>query len=429
METGVPENRAAIGDLRVVDLTSEHGAYCGKLLAELGADVIKVEPLGGDPARRIAPFFHGKPDGENGLFFLFMNTGKRSVVLDLEKAGGKRVLGALLDGADVLVEDLSGKRLRELGLEYEALRKRNPRLIAASITPFGRTGPYRDFVGSDLTIMGMAGALFDYGFPEKPPNRLPAHQSTVLAGIHAAVGVLTALFARDRWGIGQQVDVSMQDAVSTVAMTEVLTFDRAKRVTRRAGMRRVYPATGTYRCADGWTTWVCGGVHWRALIEWMQAAGMAEDLPEPAWRETIQEMTTNRGGRQLTGVDEEARAVILARYAHVEDVFTRFVESRTREQVLDGALKYRLPALPVLGINEIANEEGLRARGFWEELTTGPSQEIVRYPGPPFRLSETPARLRKAAPLLGEDTEEILSKDLRFSDLEVAALRDEGALG
>lgn len=190
-------------------------------------------------------------------------------------------------------------------------------------------------------------------------------------------------------------------------------------------MRRVYPATGLYRCADGWTSWVCGGVHWQALIEWMEAEGMAEDLPEPEWRDTIRQMIMFRGGRALVGVDDETRAEIMARYAHVEDVFAKFVESRTRQQVLDGSLKYRLPVLPVLGVDEVANDEGFRARNFWEDLPTGPNRDSVRYPGPPFRLSLTPASLRKAAPLLGENTKEILTNDLGLSAEEIVALCQE----
>lgn len=418
----------ALDDLRVIDLTSEHGAYCGKLLAELGADVIKVEAPTGDRARRLGPFFRNDPSLENSLFFLFMNTGKRSMTLDLETAAGREILHKLIDGADVLVEDLEGERLRALGLDYETLRTRNPRLIMTSITPFGRTGPYRDFIASDLTIMGMAGALYDYGFPDKPPNRLPGHQSTILAGIHAAAGVLTALYARDQTGKGQQVDLSMQDAIATVSLTAVLTYDRQGRVTKRAGTRRLYPATGLYRCADGYSSWVCGGVHWRALIKWMEAEGMAEDLPQPEWRETIQQMIVLRGGRALVGVDEEARAEIMARYAHVEDVFSTFVESRTRQQILDGALEYRVPVLPVLTVDEIANDEGLRSRCFWVDLPTGPGRDPIRYPGPPFRLSLTPAAVTRAAPLLGENTKEILTKDLGLSAEEIAALYKEGVI-
>jgi crotonobetainyl-CoA:carnitine CoA-transferase CaiB-like acyl-CoA transferase len=426
--SSAPGNPMAIDDLRVIDLTSEHGAYCGKLLAELGADVIKVEPPSGDPARRLGPFLRDDPGLENSLFFLFMNTGKRSMTLDLEKTAGREILHKLAEGADILVEDVAGERLLALGLRYETLRARNPRLIVTSMTPFGRSGPYRDFVASDLTIMGMAGALFGYGFPDKPPNRLPGHQSTILAGIHGAVASLTALYARDRTDVGQHVDLSMQDAIATASLTEILTYDRSGRVTRRAGMRRLYPATGIYRCADGYAQWVCGGVHWQALIGWMEAEGMAEDLPQPEWRETIWEMITLRGGRALTGVDEETRAKALARYAHVEEVFTKFVESLTREQILDGALAYKVPVLPVLAVGEVAEDEGLRSRGFWADLPTGPGRDPVRYPDAPFRLSLTPAASTRAAPLLGEHTKGILTSDLGLSDEEVAALFQEGTI-
>ena len=421
------QNDSALGDLRVIDLTSEHGAYCGKLLAELGADVVKVEPLDGDPARQIAPFLGDEPGSENSLFFLFMNTGKRSIALDASAPAGKDILHGLIDTADLLVEDLDGEHVRALGLEYETLSGRNAGIVVTSITPFGRTGPYRDFVASDLTIMGMAGALYNYGMPHKPPNRLPGHQATILAGIHGAIGALTALYVRDLTSKGQHVDVSMQDAISTVSLTEVLAFDRAGRVTKRSGMRRIYPATGVYRCADGYSSWVCGGVHWKALIEWMNAEGMAEDLPQPEWRETIQEMTTNRGGRALVGVDEETRKQIIARYRHVEDVFSRFVESRTKAQILGGSMRYRIPVLPVLTAKEIADHEGLAARNFWVELPTGPNGKSIRYPGPPFRLTVTPPSLSRAAPRLGEHTREILS-ELGLTRERAVELREQGVI-
>ncbi|MCK4722097.1 MAG: CoA transferase, partial [Dehalococcoidia bacterium] len=199
------EQDALLGDIRVLDLADAKGVYCTKLLADLGADVIKIERPGGDPMRNIGPFFHDEPDPEKSLYWFHFNTSKRSITLNLETADGREVLKKLAKTADVMVETFSPGHLEQIGLGYQTLRELNPRLILTSITPFGQTGPYRDFEGSDMIAQAVGGLMYLPGFPEDPPCRIYGSQAYHSASVQAAVGTMIALYARELTGEGQQV--------------------------------------------------------------------------------------------------------------------------------------------------------------------------------------------------------------------------------
>ena len=166
------EQDTLLGDIRVLDLAGPPGVYCAKLLADLGADVIKIERPGGDPLRNIGPFFHDEPDPEKSLYWFQFNTSKRSITLNLDSADGREILEKLVAKADVIVETFPPGHLEQMGLGYGTLRELNPRLILTSITPFGQTGPYQDFKGSDIIAQAMGGLMNLAGFPEDPPLRI-----------------------------------------------------------------------------------------------------------------------------------------------------------------------------------------------------------------------------------------------------------------
>lgn len=166
------EPETLLGDIRVLDLTDQKGVYCTKLLADLGADTIKIEKPGGDPMRRVGPFFHDESDPEKSLYWFHFNTSKRGITLNLETADGREILKRLAGSADVVVETFPPGHLAEIGLGYSVLRQLNPRLVLTSITPFGLTGPHRDFKGSDLIAQAMGGLMYLAGFPEDPPHKL-----------------------------------------------------------------------------------------------------------------------------------------------------------------------------------------------------------------------------------------------------------------
>jgi crotonobetainyl-CoA:carnitine CoA-transferase CaiB-like acyl-CoA transferase len=196
------DQETLLGDIRVLDLADQKGVYCTKLLADLGADTIRIETPGGDPMRHVGPFLHDEPDPEKSLYWFQFNTSKRGITLNLETADGREILRQLAGKADVMVETFPPGHLDEIGLGYSNLRQVNPGLVLTSITPFGQTGPHRDFKGSDLIAQAMGGLMYLAGFAEDPPYKLHGSQAYHSASVQAAVGTMVALNARELTGRG-----------------------------------------------------------------------------------------------------------------------------------------------------------------------------------------------------------------------------------
>ncbi|HZU07019.1 MAG TPA: CoA transferase, partial [Chloroflexota bacterium] len=211
-EAGRPEG--ALAGYRVLDLTGPLGVYCAKLLADLGADVVRVEPPGGDPMRRQPPYYRAPDGSERSLYYLHMNTSKRAISLDLARPRGRDLLLRLVERADVLVESYAPSYLPSLGLGYPVLRERNPRLVLTSITSFGQNGPYAEYQASDLVGQAMGGVLALTGYADGTPLRLACDQGYHSASVHACAGTLIALYHREATGEGQRVDASMQEALA-----------------------------------------------------------------------------------------------------------------------------------------------------------------------------------------------------------------------
>ena len=227
------KNEGMLSLYRVLDLTDEKGLFCGKLLGDLGADVIKIEKPGGDPARNIGPFYHDEVDPEKSLFWFAHNTSKRGITLGIEEAEGQETFKKLVKGADIVIESFPPGYLDKLGLGYSALEKVNPALIMVSITPFGQTGPYRDYKAPDIVAWATGGKMYPYGDVDRAPIRISHHSQAYLhAGAQAAIGVMMALCYREMTGEGQQVDVSVQEAV---AQTVYTAFWDTNKVIRRRG--------------------------------------------------------------------------------------------------------------------------------------------------------------------------------------------------
>jgi len=219
MVTNQRREGSLLGPYRVLDLSDEKGVLCGKVLADLGADVIKVEPPSGDPMRHIGPFYHDIPDPEKSLYWFTFNTSKRSVTLDITKARGQEIFKEMARTADFVIECFPPGYLAEYGLGYPVLSKLNPRLIMTSITPFGQSGPYRDFKAYDIVGLAMGGLMYLNGEREYRPVRVRAQQAYAQASVQAAAGTMVAHYHRQTTGEGQHVDVSMQEAVSNTLDT------------------------------------------------------------------------------------------------------------------------------------------------------------------------------------------------------------------
>ncbi len=423
---------SALGDVRVLDLTGEMGLYCGKLLADLGADVIKIEPPGGDPARRVGPFYHDEPDTEKSLSFLNLNTSKRGITLSLEHEDGRELFRRLVKTADVVLETFAPSYLAGLGLDYEALCEIRPDIILTSITGFGQWGPHAHYKAPDIVGLAMSGVMWLAGYADDPPNLPYGNQGYVSASIQAAAGTVMALYHRDLTGEGQQVDVSMQEALSISQETAMQTWDMTKAVRSREGGGRLgikIPGLGPYECKDGWIfayVGTPGGAPWTDLLAWMIEEDAAEDLVEEPHRS----LAENINMRFLTGLmlEPETAEAKLRDLQHINDVLIRFFASKSKWYVYEEGQRRRLLLGMASTPKDLAQNPQLAFREYFQAVHHSELNDTLRYPGPPVRLAETPWRIRRRPPLVGEHNEEIYCGELGLQPEEVAMLYARGAL-
>jgi len=395
--------RGALAGLRVLDLTGQQGALAGKLLADLGADVVLVEPPGGGPLRAIPPFWQGLPDPERSLFFWFYSTSKRGITLDVARPPGAALLRRLAADADVLLESEPPGRLAALGCGPESLRALNPRFVIASITPFGQRGPYRDWRASDTVAQAMGGMLFVNGHRDGPPLRALGLQAYHQAGIFAAVGVLGALFARDRTGRGQDVDVSLQAAVAGALEHVTGLWHQAGTVAARQGTLHWTRYFRVGRCRDGWVMHCTVG-DWTSLVEWVKADGVAADLGDSAWEDVR---------HRATGAE------------HLFDVLDAWAARYTVAELVEGAQLRRIPYAAVRPPEGLLRDPHLAERGFFVPIEHPELGMTVPYPGPPFRLTDTPSRIWRRPPRLAEHNDEVYG-EVGLTPAELATLREQG---
>lgn len=394
-----------LAGIRVLDLSHYvAGPYCTKLLAEWGAEVIKVERPGtGDPARRIGPFYQDVPNPEASGLFLYLNTGKKSVTLNLKSEQGKEVIKRLAQDCDVLVENFSPGVMERLGLDYLTLEQVNPRLVMTSISNFGRSGPYRDYKATDMVSFALGGLMSHVGDPDRPPTKLPGPWTQYTAGLHAFSGTLVSLLARDMTGQGQQVEVSIFEVVAAHTYTGYVQYTymgghtpRVGNSSPQAGGRsRLHPTKD-------------GGLIGVALAPWenlVELLGMPELLTDPRF-----------GTR-------EAR---LEHGQELDGYVSAFTKERTKEELFQAAQANRLTWAPVNTIEDLFQSPQLTSRGFFKEIAhpaTGP----IRYPGSPVRLGDTPMRY-EGAPLLGEHNAAVYTGLLGYAEEELAQLREAGVV-
>ena len=393
----------ALAGLLVLDL-SEHisGPYCTKLLADYGAEVIKVEKPGrGDISRSIGPFVDNHPDPEKSGLFLFLNSNKKGITLNLESKEGAAIFEKLVKKADILVENFRPGVMASLGLAYAALAGVNLCLIMTSISYFGQDGPYRDRHGSDIVAQAMGGLMYLTGEPEREPLKLRGSQAEFQAGLNAAVAILVAVYFRDQTGEGQHIDVSVQEAVTSILEGTVATYSYSGHVRNRMGSR--YPLqcpSRVMRCKDGWIH-VQAGANWDHFATFLQVP----ELMQP----------------HLTSI---------LRYHHADEV-ERLIQPRLMtcgdEELFHSAQEWRIPFAMVLGIDELMPDPQYKARGFFQEIDH-PVAGRLHYPGAPFRMSQTPQRIAQPAPLLGQHNEEVYKRWLGLSHNDLTKLEENGII-
>ena len=386
---------------RALDLTDEKGFLCGKVLADLGADVIKIEKPGGDPARRLGGFWGDIPDPEKSLYWFAYNSNKRGITLNIESVDGREIFMKLVKTADFVIESFPPGYMDSSGLGYSGLSAINKGIIMASITPFGPAGPYRDYKDSDIVVMGMSGLLYQTGEPKGSPVNISLPQACLHAGADAAVGAMIAYYYREKTGEGQHVDVSMQQSAAWFQANAVPSWELSKKILRRAGAfraglsqdigggRQVWPCKGGYvffNILGGQT----GAKSLSNLVKWMDTEGLASDFL----------LNMNWDNFDMFTVTRDEMEKILK---PIGEFFLR----HTSQELWQGAISRQVSMGPLFTMQDILNDECLKARNFWVEIKHPELGTSVTYPRQFVSSSEKDCATRFRAPLIGEHNEEI----------------------
>jgi crotonobetainyl-CoA:carnitine CoA-transferase CaiB-like acyl-CoA transferase len=396
-----------LSDIRVIDLSQGiAGPYSTKLLADFGADVIKVErPGSGDYARRLGPFPGDVSHPEKSGIFLHLNTDKRGITLDLKTAEGVDALKGLVKGVEILIESFKPGVMDRLGLDYDTLAKINPNLVMTSVSNFGQTGPYRDYKASDLIFYGMGGRMHASGLPERYPLKLGGNHAQYQAGNVAAMASMFAWYGQRHGTIGgQHIDVSIfetQMASYNSRMPALLAYQyTGERGRRLGGIRLGYPS-GFYPCLDGYINVQGGGAFWPRTIAML---GMPELLEDPRFLPPMGQMDPD------------------AREEFESTIWLPWVLERTKREVVEQCQAFEILSGAVNTIEEVMdNNPQFDARGYWVNIDH-PEVGTLRYPGAPIYTQERWWRIRRPAPLLGQHTEEVLREELESTPAPTSSM-------
>jgi CoA:oxalate CoA-transferase len=390
-------DRPLLAGMRVLDLSDLKGQLCGRLLRDLGMEVIKVEPPGGDMVRRLEPFARDEPHLEGSLRFAYLNAGKLSLTLDFGRPAGRELLLRLVEQSDVLLESFGPGELACVGLGPDELRTRNPGLVITSITGFGQTGPKRDMPCPDLVGLALGGLLYVSGDPSLPPVKAPETQSFYFACVYAALATLLALWQRSRDNRGRSADISIQEGVASQEhLIRAAGFD-GETIRRHGSQHEFVAPANIFPAQDGWVYLFVSQQHWRAFLS--------------LWRDHPAELDARK---------YESNSVRKAKCDWLNQVIGQFTRQFTKEAFVRLMQERGIPCLPVNSLSDFANDEQLRFRGLFQptrHATLGGYQQIAfpvlidgaRTPGLP-------------PPLLGQHTHAILTERLGLSQCEVSVL-------
>ena len=409
-------------DVRVLELADERGEFCGKLLAGAGAEVVKVEPPGGSRTRAIGPFYEDIDDPERSLHFWHYNFGKRGITLDITKPEGQRVLKELAPRFDVVLETYAPGYLAGLGLGYDDLKALNPGVIMASITPFGQTGPWRDWKATDLVQLALGGVMMNCGYDpmpdgeyDTPPIAPQMWHASHIVGNYTYMSIVAALLFREQSGIGQHLDASIHHAVNTCTEMDIPYFTYNRKAILRQTGRHAGPAIGTNPQAltkDGRLVWCSGGLGGTPapVIEMLDKHGMADDLTDPKYKE-----------------EEHYRSPAGVR--HISAVTKRWVQSRKWDAELwKEGQRYGQHWAPIRKPEENADDPHWLERKTFTQVHHEEIGRTLTYNGAPWLSETTPWRTGPRAPHLGEHTDQVLGQELGIPQARLDELRRQNVI-
>ncbi len=396
--------QTALGGLRVLDLAEARGLFAGKMLADFGADVIKIEPPEGSRARRVGPFKNDIPDIESSLYFINFNTNKRGITLNIDRPAGKDIFRKLVARVDVVVEDHDPGVMRSKNLDYPVLKEINRRLVMASITGFGQDGPYNWYKAPDIVNFAMGGLMNSSGAPESAPVVAPGDQAFHGASILAVSGILAALFLRLRTGEGQLVDISAHEVMASQNHEQIMRYSTKSDIGGRTGSQHSAAPARIFPCKDGYVhICVLRTGQWRSFLE---LVGKPETLTDEMWDDAF----LRRRNHDL-----------------IDPFAAEYTKDRTKAEIVEACQARGIPCTPVNNPEDFFNDPQIKARAFFTELEH-PAIGSHYYPGSAYRMSRTPCLIDRPAPLLGQHNKEVYGKLLGYSDEELAGFKTEGII-
>jgi crotonobetainyl-CoA:carnitine CoA-transferase CaiB-like acyl-CoA transferase len=418
-------NHGLLTGFRVLDLTDEKGDFCGKILGDFGADVIKIEPPGGSSARNIGPFCQDSPHPEKSLSWFAFNTSKRGITLDIEQPAGQEILKRLVKTAHFVLESFRPGFMQSLGLGYADLERLKPDIILTSITPFGQSGPYSDYQATDLVGLAMGGLMSLLGDSNRPARISSGPQAYLQVGLQAAMASVMAHYHRQVSGEGQHVDVSMQEAVVLTAPIVAETYELMKVNLSGTGpcyfTARPEPYGPIYLqyllpCKDGHVLLQWSGGHpgfvrsTQAVLKWANEEGMAKDVLD------IDLVTWNTMTIPQETVDRMKRALM------------QFLMTRTKAELFRGALERGIMMAPCNTTADILRDAHLEARGYWEKVAHPELGRELTYAGAPLKMTSNSWEIRCRAPLIGEHNSDIYGKELGLTPEDLSLLKTQNVI-